>query len=104
MRISGQGGLKNGLRLEKMYEVLISHEAEKYYNKQDKDTKQRLNKCIDNLGMEPLSGPHIKRLHGEFEGKYRYKMGNFRIVYEVNIKSRTVEVKSIRGRGDIYKR
>jgi len=32
-----------------MYEVLISHEAEKYYKKQDKDTKRRLNKCIDNL-------------------------------------------------------
>ena len=25
-----------------MYEVLISHEAEKYYKRQDKDTKQRL--------------------------------------------------------------
>jgi len=29
-----------------MYEVLVSHEAEKYYKKQDNDTKQRLNKCI----------------------------------------------------------
>lgn len=104
MRISGRGGLKNGLRSEKMYEVLISHEAEKYYKKQDTDTRRRLNKCIDNLSIEPLSGQHIKRLHGELEGKYRYEMGNFRIVYEVNIKSRTVEVKSIRGRGDVYKR
>ncbi len=43
-----------------MYEVLISHEAEKYYKKQDKDTKRRLNKCIDNLRIEPLSGPHLK--------------------------------------------
>jgi mRNA-degrading endonuclease RelE of RelBE toxin-antitoxin system len=37
-----------------MYEVLISHEAEKYYKKQDKDTKRRLNKCIDALGREPF--------------------------------------------------
>jgi mRNA-degrading endonuclease RelE of RelBE toxin-antitoxin system len=57
-----------------MYEVFISHEAEKYYKKQDKDTKQRLNKCIDDLRSEPLSGPHIKRLHGELEGKYRYEV------------------------------
>jgi uracil-DNA glycosylase len=42
-----------------MYEVLISHEAEKYYKKQDKDTKRRLNKCIDALGREPLFGQHI---------------------------------------------
>ena len=104
MRTLRLEGLKGGQRLEKMYEVLISHEAEKHYNRQDKDTKRRLNKCIDNLGREPLFGPHIKRLHGELEGKYRYEMGGFRIVYEVNIKNKTVEIKSIRGRGDVYKR
>jgi len=41
---------------------------------------------------------------GELEGKYRYEMGGFRIVYEVNIKNKTVEIKSFRGRGDVYKR
>ncbi|MEW6162536.1 MAG: type II toxin-antitoxin system RelE/ParE family toxin [Nitrospirota bacterium] len=87
-----------------MYEVLISHEAEKYYKKQDKDTKRRLNKCIDNLRIEPLSGPHIKRLHGELEGKYRYDIGGLRIVYEVNAKNKTVEIKAIRSRGDVYKK
>lgn len=104
MRTSRQGDLKNGQRLEKMYEVFISHEAEKYYKKQDKDTKRRLNKCIDNLSKEPLSGPHIKKLHGELEGKYRYEVGGLRLVYEVTIKNKTVEIKSIRSRGDVYKR
>jgi len=87
-----------------MHEVLISHEAEKYYKKQDKDTKQRLNKYIDDLGSEPLSGPHIKRLHGQLEGKYRYEVGGLRIDYEVNTKNKTVEIKAIRSRGDVYKR
>jgi mRNA-degrading endonuclease RelE of RelBE toxin-antitoxin system len=45
-----------------------------------------------------------KRLHGELEGKYRYEMGVFRIVYEVNVKDKTVEIKSIGGRGDVYER
>lgn len=78
MRTSGRGGLKDGLRSEKVYEVLI--------------------------GKEPLSGPHIKRLHGELEGKYRCEMGGLRIIYEVNVKKKTVEIKSIGGRGDVYKR
>lgn len=86
-----------------MYEILISHEAEKYYKKQDKDTKRRINKRIDSLGKEPLSGSNIKRLHGKLEGKYRYRIGDIRIVYEVNTKNRTVEIKSIGGRGDVYK-
>ncbi len=67
-----------------MYEVFISHEAEKYYKKQGKDTKRRINKCIDTLSLEPLSNPHIKKLHGKLEGKYRYKMGDFRIIHEVH--------------------
>lgn len=87
-----------------MYEVLVSHEAEKYYKKQNRNTKRKLNKCIDDLGKEPLLDPHIKRLHGKLEGKYRYKIGNIRVVYEVDIKNKIVEIKSIGGRGDVYKR
>ena len=87
-----------------MYEALISQEAEKYYKKQDKDAKRRLNKSVDDLAQGPIFGIHIKKLHGELVGKYRYEMGGFRIVYEVNIKNMVVEIKSIRGRRDIDKR
>jgi len=87
-----------------MFEVLVSHEADKYYKKQDRDTKRRINKCIDNLSREPLLGPHIKKLHGELEGKHRYEVGGIRMVYEVNTKINTVEIKAIRSRGDVYKR
>jgi mRNA interferase RelE/StbE len=87
-----------------MFEVLVSHEADKYYKKQDRDTKRRINKCIDNLSREPLFGLHIKKLHGELEGKHRYEVGGIRMVYEVNTKTKTVEIKAIRSRGDVYKR
>jgi mRNA interferase RelE/StbE len=87
-----------------MYEVLVSHEADKYYKKQNRDTKRRINKCIDNLIREPLFGLHIKKLHGELEGKYRYEVSGIRIVYEVDTKSKIVEIKAIRSRGDVYKR
>ncbi|MEW5744229.1 MAG: type II toxin-antitoxin system RelE/ParE family toxin [Nitrospirota bacterium] len=87
-----------------MYEILVSHEADKQYKRQDKDTKRRLNKCIDELSKDPLSGSHIKKLHGDLKGKYRYRMGDIRIVYAVNVKSKTVEIVSIKSRGDVYKR
>ena len=87
-----------------MFEVLVSHEADKYYKKQDRDTKRRINKCIDNLSREPLFDPHIKKLHGELEGKHRYEVGGIRMVYEINTKIKTVEIKAIRSRGDVYKR
>ena len=103
MKILKQADLKTGLRLKNVYDIFISHEAEKYYKKQDKSTKQRINKCIESLSREPLSGTHIKRLHGELEGKYRYALGALRIVYEVNKKNKTVAIKAIGGRGDVYK-
>jgi len=87
-----------------VFEILVSHEAEKYYKKQDRDTKRRINKCIDNLSREPLLGDHIKKLHGELEGKYRYEVGGIRMVCEVSTKSKIVEIKAIRSRGDVYKR
>ena len=87
-----------------MFEVLVSHEADKYYKKQDRDTKRRINKCIDDLSQEPLFGLHIKKLHGPLEGKHRYEVGGIRIVYEVNTKGKIVEVKAIKSRGDVYKR
>lgn len=104
MKTLGQDASKNGQWSKKMYDVLISHEAEKYYKKQDKDTKRRINKCIDILNKEPLFGPHIKKLHGELEGRHRYEVGGIRLVYEVNVSHKTVEVKAIRSRGDVYKK
>ncbi|MCL5774200.1 MAG: type II toxin-antitoxin system RelE/ParE family toxin [Firmicutes bacterium] len=86
-----------------MYEVFISHEAEKYYKKADRNTKRRINSCIEILKENPVYGLHIKRLHGELYGKYRYAVGNIRIVYEINTKGQTVEIKAIKSRGDIYK-
>ncbi|MFH0924752.1 MAG: type II toxin-antitoxin system RelE/ParE family toxin [bacterium] len=47
---------------------------------------------------------NIKRLWGELEGNYRYRLGDLRIIYEVDVQNRIVKIKTIRSRGDIYKR
>ena len=87
-----------------MYEVYVSREAEKYYKKLDKRSKERINNSISSISKEPLSGVHIKKLWGELEGKYRYAIGSLRIVYEVDTKNKVVKIKAIRSRGDVYKK
>ena len=87
-----------------MYEVYISHEAEKYYKKSDKHSKERINNSISSISKEPLSGVHIKKLWGELEGKYRYAIGSLRIIYEIDNKNKIVRIKAIRTRGDVYKK
>jgi len=85
-----------------MYEVFISREAEKYYKKLNSDMKRRINRCIDVLSKRPSTGSHIRKLHGILKNKYRYVVGTLRIVYEINEKNKTVEIRAIRSRGDVY--
>jgi len=87
-----------------MYEILISHDAEKYYRRQDKKTQLRIDKGIEAISRNPFSGPRISALHGELGGRFRYAVGPLRIIYRVNMKNRSVEILYIGRRGNAYKR
>jgi mRNA interferase RelE/StbE len=86
-----------------MYKVFPHRKAGKYYESLDDKTAKRINKAIEAMCRNPIEGPHIKRLRGPHEGKYRYAVGNLRIVYRVNVKEKTILIEAIGPRGDIYK-
>ncbi|RLG28150.1 hypothetical protein DRN98_09955 [Methanosarcinales archaeon] len=44
----------------------------------------------------------IKRLRGKLEGKYRLRVGEYRAVYSVDEKEKTVIIMDIRLRKSIY--
>lgn len=85
-----------------MYKVLLAREAEKQYQKQDRPTKRRINEAIENIKREPHGGPHIRRLVGELEGNWRYRLGGLRIIYEIDNVQKVIKVKTIKSRGDVY--
>ena len=86
-----------------MYKVFPHKRAVKYYESLDNKTAGRINKTIEAISKNPLEGTHIKRLRGTQEGKYRYAVGDLRIVYRVNIEDKIVLIEAIGPRGDIYK-
>ena len=86
-----------------MHKVFPHKKAVKYYESLDDKTAKRINKAIEGISSNPLEGPHIKRLMGRHEGKYRYAVGDLRIVYRVNIEDKTILIEAIGSRGDIYK-
>ena len=51
----------------------------------------------------PSNGGSIKRLHGELDGFYRYRVGNLRVVYSIEESKVTVVIVGIGSRGDVYK-
>ena len=86
-----------------MYKSFLHKRASKYYESLGDRTGRRINKAIDEISKRPFKGKHIKRLRGKLEGKYRYVVGNLRIVYQVNDEEETILIEAIGPRGDVYK-
>ena len=68
---------------ERKFRIALSKEAFKYYIKVSVTTAERLDKCFSNLESEPLRSLNIKALK-EMAGKYRYRVGSLRVIYEVD--------------------
>ncbi|NWF97361.1 MAG: type II toxin-antitoxin system RelE/ParE family toxin [Nitrospirae bacterium] len=86
-----------------MYKIFLHKKAVKYYESLDNKTAGRVNKAIEAMSKNPLERLHIKRLRGIHEGKYRYAVGDLRIVYRVNQEEKIILIEAIGPRGDIYK-
>lgn len=55
------------------------------------------------LRENPFFGTNIKKLKGEFEGLYRYRVGNYRIFYKIENDKILVIILDIDDRKDAYK-
>ena len=44
----------------------------------------------------------IKALKGKYKGKWRYKVGDLRIIYAVHEEEHTIQIAEIDNRGDVY--
>jgi len=55
------------------------------------------------LRENPFFGTNIKKLKGEFEGLYRYRVGKYRIFYKIENDKILVIVLDIDDRKDAYK-
>ena len=85
-----------------MFKIALSKEALKYYKKGSVATAGRLDRCFINLESDPLRGSNIKALKG-LTGKYRYRIGNLRVIYEVDHTNSIVYVIAILPRGQAYR-
>ncbi len=85
-----------------MFRIALSKEALKYYSRVGVITAARLDRCFASLESDALKGSNIKSLKG-LAGKYRYRIGNLRVIYEVDHANSTVYVIAILPRGQAYK-
>ena len=89
--------------LDERLDVQLTDEAATHYSVLDADMTQRVNEAIDILTLNPFFGSNITRLQGEYAGKYRYRVGSYRIVYVLDTQSRRCIITGIYHCGRAYR-
>lgn len=63
------------------------------------DLKRGVKAALRTLSVDPTQGAPLAR---ELEGKWRYRVRRYRIVYEVDLKARVCRVVAVGHRSNIY--
>jgi mRNA interferase RelE/StbE len=89
----------------KLYDFKIAEtkEFKKNLKKLDKKIYNKIKNFVyPQLKSNPFFGTNIKKLKGELEGVYRYRIGNYRLFYIIEDKKVIVIVTSISHRQQAY--
>ncbi|MCJ7826514.1 type II toxin-antitoxin system RelE/ParE family toxin [Patescibacteria group bacterium] len=81
-------------------DVILSLNARKQYKHFPKADQKKIRKKLIVLENDPIAG---KKLMGEFKGVYSLRVWPYRILYEINMKIKRVEILVIAHRQGIYK-
>lgn len=76
--------------------------ALKFYKDCPEELATRLNKCFEDLEINPFWGPNIKVLKGE-KRRYRYRVGTYRVIYSIDKEKSKVVITLIASRASVYR-
>ena len=84
-----------------MWQVLLSPDVQDFLNKQDKHISERIKK-----GLKKLETENLFHYIEHFEGQdyYKYRIGNYRVLIDVDFQSKLLKVQVLDHRSVIYKR
>ena len=83
------------------YAPQYTHQALKDIKKLPSNLKRKVERAIMNLSEDPFQG---KQLLGVLSGKWSYRMGDYRITYEIRKKELIILILMLGPRQDVYKR
>jgi mRNA interferase RelE/StbE len=89
---------------QKNWIVELSKDAIKYLKKLDRNTSQRLLNGLEKLEVteNPLLHKDVRPLTGKLKGFYRLRVGDFRIIFELDRQNKRIGVNVIVTRGNAY--
>jgi len=89
---------------EKNWKVELSKEAIKDLKKLDKNVSSRLLNNLNKLEISenPLSLKDVRPLVGKLKGFYRLRVGEYRIIFEIDRPNKRIGIHIIVPRGNAY--
>jgi len=85
-----------------MYRVSLTDEAQRVYASVDRPIAKKLARCFVQLGTEPRRHNNVKQLTGRLQGFFRYRVGDYRVIYAIDDAKRAVTVITIAHRRESY--
>ncbi|MBD2184772.1 type II toxin-antitoxin system RelE/ParE family toxin [Planktothrix sp. FACHB-1355] len=85
-----------------LYTVAISSDAQEFFEAASAQLQRKLDRCFEMLKINPRNHPNIKPLKGDLAGYYRYRVGDYRVVYAINDEQQVVVVAIIAHRREVY--
>lgn len=83
-------------------DIKFNAKARKGYERLPPKAAQLIDRALSVLERDPYAGPNIQRLHGDFDGLFRLRVGSYRIVYSIDGEGRVVILLAIGPRGRMY--
>lgn len=83
------------------YEIRFVDSAAKEFRSLPVDMKNRIQTAVDGLVRSPRP-TGVKKLRGS-QGLYRIRVGEYRVVYEIDDKARLLRVTRVRHRKEAYR-
>ena len=86
-----------------MYHLRLLDAATKELGKLDKSVARKIVERVNWLA-ENLKSVHLKTLSGEFEGLFKLRVGDYRVIYELIHNEQVIIVHVIGHRREIYRK
>ena len=85
-----------------MFEVVLSPEAASFHAKADRPLARKLARCFAQPEDDPRASGNVKRLTGDFAGYFRYRLGDWRVIYRIDDAASKVLIVLIAHRRDVF--
>jgi len=84
-----------------VYEIRFATSAAKEFRSLSVELKRRIGVAIDGLSQNPRP-PGVRKLAGH-ESLYRIRVGQYRVVYEIDDGERSIHITRVRHRREVYR-